>query len=714
MPIRQVTPVESTSGSRERAENGSVACIVADLESCARDMHGTEAFRFLHDGSGPEAFRQDVWTWGELGARARGVARELAATGRVRRGSRVLVCHTAGLDFIAAFMGCLYAGAIPVPVSPPRRRDGLSRWQHISQSAGVDLLLCGAAFRDRFAELTGGSAGAVLVSDAADASVPYRPMPGDAAPLMPQPDDIAFLQYTSGSTGSPRGVMVTHRMIAANLEQIRHAYRFTPADRLCGWLPHYHDMGLIGGILTPIHLGIPNAMMSPGAFLRDPLRYLELATRTGATGIAGPNFGYDHCVRHARPDTLERLDLSGLRFAFSGAEAISAGTLDRFAETFARCGFRPRCWMGAYGLAEATLCVSVSPPWEGARRLGVSDGALARNVLETGAETELVESGAPVDGMDVAIVDPATGQRAAADRIGEIWLRGENVATGYWNDPEATRETFGKVLDGGPGWMRTGDLGAVVDGRLYVTGRLKELIVVRGQNHYPQDIEATVLAAHADLVPARVAAVAMPGGADGRIGIVCELNRHACRDPHPEPVFDAIRAAVSEAHGVVPEAILLVRTGGLPVTPSGKVQRFACRDALDRTDGLPVVAEWRAESDRAPKPRPTAPRGALRQRLAAAPAPLRRGMLVSFLKERLAGAVGASTPPSETARFFDLGLDSVAGAALVAELEAALGLQLDPAIIYEHPTPATLAEALLDRLREERDRPVETAAVAGS
>ncbi|MFV0475009.1 MAG: fatty acyl-AMP ligase, partial [Pikeienuella sp.] len=505
------------------------------MESRAEDASEAEAFRFLSDealrAGGPGA----VWTWAELRDRARGVARELVESGAVGRGARVLLVYPAGLEFVAAFLGCLYLGAVPVPVSPPRRREKPGRWAHISQDAGVSALLSAPGVISAMA----GDPAPVpcIVSTAADPGRAWRPRPDDPAPRPLLPQDLAFLQYTSGSTGAPKGVMVTHGMLAANLEQIRKAFRFGPEDRIAGWLPPYHDMGLIGGILTPVHLGVPNAMMSPSAFLRDPIAYLELAGRLGATIIGGPNFAYEHCLRHATPEALARVDLSGLRFAFSGAETIRPDTLRRFQEVFAPCGFSPRRWVGCYGLAEATLCVSVTPPGEGP---GEGMRPFAARPGESAAPAE---SGAPAEGMEIAIVDPATGARAPAGGTGEIWLRGPNIAPGYWGSPEAGAGMFDQLLDGGRGWLRTGDLGALQGGRLYVTGRLKELIVVRGRNHHPQDIEETAAAAHADLAPGRAAAFAMEDG-DGAFGLVCELTRRACRDPRPGPVFAAIRAAL--------------------------------------------------------------------------------------------------------------------------------------------------------------------------
>lgn len=669
--------------------------IAGDLEDRAARMGDAEAFRFYPDSAHRDpAAPFDRWSWAELRARARGVARELARSGRVGRGDRVLLAYPAGLDFVAALMGCFYLGAVPVPVSPPRPREKFSRWGHVSRDAGVSAILCARVNRDSLMRMMPGTD--PLIAAAADPSIPYAPRPDDPLPPAFGPDDLAFLQYTSGSTSAPKGVMVTHGMLAANLAQIRLAFRFGPDDRIVGWLPHYHDMGLIGGILTPVHLGIPNAMMSPGAFLRDPIRYLELAGQAGATVLGGPNFSYDHCLRNATPEALARVDLSRLRLAFSGAEPIRPETLRRFQQVFAPCGFTPAHWVDCYGLAEATLCVSVTPPGEGVRLV---DGT--------------ADSGVPVAGQEIAICGPEG--RVADGTIGEIWLRGPNVASGYWRKPEDSA-VFDQRLDGQGGWMRTGDLGCLRDGRLFVTGRLKEVVIVHGQNHAPHDLEATVAEAHAAILPGRVAAFQ---SGDGGLGLIAELDRHACRDLTPEPVFAAIRAALADRHGIVPRQIALARPGSLPVTPSGKIQRLACRDGL-AGGGLPEggLAVWHAgpsaigsadtpgrfpataatSADAVGSASADATRsGDLARALRAAPQPLRRSRLLAHLRAALAQPTGRDDIADDQ-RFFDIGLDSVSGVALVGDLERALDLRLDATLIYEHATPAALADHLLAQL----------------
>lgn len=700
--MEALTP--TTRERRTDAESNRFRSILEILAERARAGGPADAFRVLSEDApenAPEEGDADAtcgaaWSWGELAARARGVAGELAR-GEVGPGARVLLAYGGGLDFVAALYGCLHLGAVPVPVSPPRRREALSRWAHVSRDAGAAAILAAPVLVERFRPMFEG-VGPCLAPEAADPARPFAPRADDPVAWRPGPDDLALLQYTSGSTGAPRGVAISHRALMANLEQIRGVFGAGSADRMISWLPPYHDMGLISATLAPVHAGFPVALVAPAAFLRDPMRFLELAGRLGATGLGGPNFAWEHCLRHATPEALARIDLSVLRIAFCGAEPIRADTLRRFHAAFAPRGFAWSSWLCCYGMAEATLLVSGDRRGEGPTLFGVAPDALAAHRVAAGAGAEIVASGRPAAGIDLAIVDPATGARLASDRVGEVWMRGPNLARGYWGQPEATARDFDQTLDGTNGWMRSGDLGFLRDGRLFVTGRIKDLIVIRGRNHYPQDIEATLARAHPDLAPGRAAAVALDAaGGEERLGVVCELSRAGGRAPDAPAIFAAIRAALAEAHGLQPGRIALLRPGALPMTPSGKPQRFACRAGLAQ-DSLPALALWRA-AEAAPAP-PPAPRGALAAALISAPLALRRPRLIAHLRQAL--AAHAPQPdgalPDPGARFFEMGLDSVAGVALVAELEAALDLPLEATLLYENPTIAALADHLLGRL----------------
>lgn len=644
-------------------------------------------FQLARDGDG--LTNALTWTWSDLDQRVHATAQHLRAETALRPGDRVLLVYPSGLEFLAVFLGCLASGLVPVPVAPPRRRARDDRWAHIARDAGASAVLCAAPVREQAAE-TG--IGPCIVVPAANPACPVPPV-ADTPHNVPEPGDLAFLQYTSGSTSDPKGVMVTHGMIAANLAQIGAGggFDYRSGDRTISWLPHYHDMGLFN-LLIAVHMGTPHAIASPDMFLRDPIRFLSLAGRFQATVMGGPNFAFDHLLRRATPDALAGIDLSHLRLLFSGSEAIRPETLDAFSKAFQPCGFRPEAWAGCYGMAEATVCVSVAKAGSGTLHLTCGADALAAGRVETGQGAVLAESGEAVPGAEIAIVGP-DATALPQGTIGEIWVRGPNVSPGYWQKPEINRQTFDQSLEGSSGWMKTGDLGAMYDGRLFVTGRVKELIVVRGRNHAPQDVEWIAGRAHDDLLPGRIAAFAASERADGNVTMICELRRQALRDPDSAVIFASIRQAVSNAHGFQPERIVLVRPGAIPVTPSGKIRRLACRDMFQPGNSPKTVAEWNAPED---APDETVEPGLLAAELAALPPALQRGHVLGRLRAELerAGATGIA----DNERFFDLGLDSVSGVALVARLETQTGLSLDPTVIYEFPTPEALADHLLDRL----------------
>lgn len=651
------------------AHRGKVDCVplqngrsvLCALRENAVSQGATAAFRHLPD-VGIDAAR-DI-SWATLERCSQQISQQLLEAG-LSRGDRVLLSFSPGLEFIAALLGCLHAGLIAVPVAPPKARDA-DRWCAIHRDAGGRMVLTDPALFGRLDTLCRDhDLGPCLEITLAE--VPEVVSEGSSAPSS---DDVAFLQYTSGSTGAPKGVIVTHGMLAANLEQIRAGFAYRAGDRILSWLPQSHDMGLMSSVFTPVWLGVEASFMSPAAFLRDPLRFLGDVGRLGATVIGGPNFAYQLCADRATPEAVQGVDLSTLRLAFNGAERIDAATIASFARVFAPCGFDPAAMVGCYGMAEATVCVTVAPA-----------GAV-RPV--TGS---IADSGVPVPGVDVAIIDPETRQRLSSDAVGEIWVRGANVSPGYWQNPDATADTFGHALDGGTGWMRSGDLGQFRDGRLHVTGRIKELIVIRGQNHHPQDIEASLVACHPAIESSRIAAFEL---GEGGLGIACEVTRQALRSVDTDEVVAAIRATVSENHGVAVARVTVLRPATLPMTPSGKIRRLACRDGAAQT-----LATWQA--DQAAATAPVADKGDLAARLRAMPPPLRRARLLAHIRDRLAAMLGHSGAIDDT-RFFELGLDSASSVALVAVLERETGLQIEPAVIYEFPTPSALADHLLSRL----------------
>lgn len=486
------------------------------------------AVRFLASDS-----RAVSITYGALDHRARRLAAAIAA--QTPADARVVLLLPPGLDYVAALFGVFYAGRVAVPAYPARGARGLPRVRAIVARAGASLAIAAGEDDDAGCPTT---TVAALEAGAGELAAPIAP------------GQLALLQYTSGSTAAPKGVMVSHRNLAATSHNIARAFGSSRASAGVIWLPPYHDMGLVGGILHPIHVGFPVTLMAPTTFLQAPARWLRAIDAEEATISGGPNFAFDLCVDKIPEAERATFDLSRWSVAFSGAEPVRAATLERFAAAFASAGFSRRAFVPCYGLAESTLLVSAARRSDGPR---VVDGH--------------VDCGAPAEAL--AIVDPETRTRAAH---GEVWVRGESVAAGYFGDAAASEEAFGATLAGETTrWLRTGDLGFVRDGGLFVSGRLKDLLVVRGRNVHPEDIETAAAA----VTRSRAVAAFEDGG---QVVVVAELPPRSTR-PHAE-IEDAIRRAVADATDVTIDTLVLVRFGGVPMTSSGKVRRAACRDAL--------------------------------------------------------------------------------------------------------------------------------------
>jgi thioester reductase-like protein len=659
------------------------------------DLHGDRpALSFLSSGDEITA----RVTYGELDREARAVAALLQS--RCHRGDRALLLYPSALEFVTAFFGCHYAGVIPVPAYPPRANESIHRLKAIVADADAHLALTTQALlttSSNFTTQLGDASFALLTTDGLPPGSADAWRPADA-----RGGDVAMLQYTSGSTGQPKGVVLTHANLLANEAMIRHALGPRAEDEvIVGWLPLFHDMGLIGVLMQALYAGTPGYLMPPAAFLQRPLRWLQLISRYRGTTTAGPNFAYDLCARRITAEERATLDLSCWRHALNGSEPLQADTLARFAATFAPCGFDARALQPCYGLAEASLMVT-SKPGETA----VVNASFDAEKLATGRATlsrqadarTLVSSGRVAPGLRVAIVDPSTGARLPAGSIGEIWVSGASVGAGYWNQPDLSAATFGATLPGRSRtrYLRTGDLGFLRGQELFVTGRIKDLIIVRGRNLHPQDVEVSAHSAHPGLRPHGTAAFAVEEGASEGVVIVQEVERTALRHLDAPSAIEAIRAAVVRDHTVAPSAVVLVKPASIPKTSSGKIQRSQSR-RLFLARELDVVAEWMSPA----APAVTADAGStgnapFRAAPSPATAPTTQSAAQQALQAWLIARVAAATQRAPDsldphAPLQSLGLDSIAAVTLSGELEQHLGRPVSPTLVFDHPSVSAIA-----------------------
>lgn len=572
------------------------------LRTRAIHQSDQKAYTFLIDGETEEVH----FSYGELDKRARSLGsmlQELKADGQC-----ALLVYPPGLDFIAAFFGCLYASVVAVPVYPPdpnRLSRTLPRLQAIAADARAKVVLTTSpilaiaeAFFDQAPDLKKIK---WLATDSLREGLEDQ---WKTPELSPQA--LAFLQYTSGSTGHPRGVIISHANLLHNVGKAYRRLENSSSSRFVSWLPVYHDMGLIGGILQPLYGGFPCTLMSPLSFLQRPVRWLQAITDSMATISTAPNFAYDLCVRKISEEEKLKLDLRHWELAMNGSEPVRPETMERFVNAFQSYGFRREAFYPCYGLAEATLMVSgglkSSPPVIKTFRKEALQKNLVRKVsIENEEVTALVGCGHALEDQRIVIVDPETLTACSSGQIGEIWVSGPSVAQGYWYRPQETKETFEAYIsdsDEGP-FLRTGDLGFLRDHELFITGRLKDLIIIRGQNHYPQDIEQTVEKSHPVLRPGCGAAFSVEANGEESLVVVHELERREGEvlpgnDPNSQQGSDldeaigAINDKIYQNHELQPYAIVLIKAGTIPKTSSGKIQRHACKKAF--LSGALVIA----------------------------------------------------------------------------------------------------------------------------
>ena len=639
-------------------------------------------YTFLKEGEPDGA--ADHYSFAELDRRARQIAVALQTAGLA--GQRVLLVYPSGMEFIAGFFGCLYAGAVAVPTvapHPARPERSLPRVCSVALEAGARAVLTTASLQRRLQPCVGETPGleSVIWFNAANWST------ADAG-LWRQPnltnDDLAFLQFTSGSTRSPRGVMLSHGNLLADLRIIGHGFAIRSSDWGIHWLPFYHDMGLIGGILETLYGGATSVFMSPMHFLQKPLRWLQAISHFKGNISGGPDFAFRLCIERATPEAVGQLDLSSWRVAFSGAEPVNAGTVRRFCETFAPAGFRATSVYPCFGLAESTLLVTGGeadhpPKFLRVEAHSLGTGMTVRTeVSEESRSRELVGAGKIGQGQELRIVDPKTLVGCAAGTVGEIWVSGPIVAKGYWDLPELTATTFQASIKGEAGktFLRTGDLGFVdAEGELFFVGRLKDMIIVRGRNHYLHDLERTAESAHAAIRPGCVAAFAIELEHEEKIVVVCEI-RPVEDGAYLQEVADAIREKIAEEHEIAVHRVVLTPPGSIPKTSSGKIRRSDCREDYleDRLDEIARPVAGAEENG-----------GGL----------LAVKGLESRIVELVAGQLKIN--PAEinpTVPFARYGLDSERAVAISGLLERELARKLAPALLYNYPTARLAAQFL--------------------
>ena len=572
--------------------------LVDVLQKWAQEKGSKTAFTCLSDDDSGARAGDIFINFSELDRLVRGIAAELQDRGA--EGERVLLLYPPGIDFVAAFLGCLYAGAIAVPSYPPapsrRDRSSGNRLLGIIHDASPALVLTTSLLRARVESLFDGSGFAgvpVFVTDTAAE---------DASSGWVRPDFLAnqtaLLQYTSGATGPPKGVLISHTNLLDNLGLIHCALDITEEDTGVNWLPPYHDMGLIGGLLQPVYEGSKVTLVSPVAFLQRPFRWLEAISRTRATVSGGPNFAYDLCVKRITAEQKDLLDLSCWRVALNGAEPIVPSTLHAFETAFASCGFSAGTWSPCYGMAETTLFVCGGPRKNRPLSRRFDRAALEDNraVLLNDTETagsDLAICGSPPSGVRILIVDSATCKEAADTTVGEVWVGGLSVGQGYWNNAELTGHAFQAYLsDTGEGpFLRTGDLGFLFDGDLFVTGRLQDQIILGGRCVAPQHLESVAESSHGSLRAGASSAFLTHPVDSGYVIVVAELEREALNSVDPESVIAAVRENVRRKCSVELHSVLLLKTATIPKTTSGKPQRHACRERY-LAGSLDCVAEW--------------------------------------------------------------------------------------------------------------------------
>ncbi len=645
--------------------------------------------RVLYRFTGEQA---DLLTVGTLAARANAIAARLAAV--TRPGDRALLLYHSDLEFVPALFGTILAGRVAVPSSlpdPDRPRVGLSRMHAVADDARPAVVLTRSDV-PRAASPVLDAIPWIATDDLTDVKEPPKVGPASVDPEK----DAVWLQYTSGSTGRARGVIVTHANALANCREIDEAYAFDEDSVIVSWVPTHHDLGLMYGVLMPLYAGCICCSMAPASFVQRPARWMELAAEVGATHTMSPNFGFDLAARRGGLAKGRKIDLSKLRIALNGGEPIRRGTEERLAEVLRGTGFDPAAISHSYGMAETTAKITAELPGKSGRFAWLDRAALQRGLVRDAAPdgrgVAVAGNGVTVGTTEIALVDPETCVRAVPDTVGEIWVAGPCVGKGYWDRPAETEATFhARILgEGDRSWLRTGDLGFVRDGELYISGRHKDVIIVRGENHHPHDVEWSARDCHPAIRQGSVVAFAVDAEDGEALGLVAEVYTEQVGDP--EAVFGAIRDAIS-GHGIAPAVLALSPPGALEKTSSGKPRRQEVRRLL-AAGALPILARFDVRATEGSVLDGVDLSAVLR----AARETDRPGVLLLHLRHLVAGMLGLPLYAVDGSRpLKELGLDSITQIEMIEQLASRLGIDLPGSTVRDHPTLGAVTKAALAR-----------------